>query len=91
MPANNPFPNNAVNIDEPAGHAAAITPSDTADLANATRFIRITVAGTLHVTMVGGEDVTYLSGSLALGVAHRLRVTRVFATGTTATGIFGEW
>jgi hypothetical protein len=41
--------------------------------------------------MVGGEDVTYLSGSLALGVAHRLRVTRVFATGTTATGIFGEW
>jgi hypothetical protein len=57
----------------------------------ATRFIRITVAGTLHVTMVGGEDVTYLSGSLALGVAHRLRVARVFATGTTATGIFGEW
>jgi hypothetical protein len=91
MPANNPFPNNPVNIDEPAAHAAAITPNDAADLANATRFIRITVAGTLRVTMVGGEDVTYLSGSLALGVAHRLRVTRVFATGTTATGIFGEW
>lgn len=91
MAAQNPFPNSAVNIDEPAAHATAITPSDSADLAVTTRFIRLTVAGTLHVTMVGGEDVTYLSGALNVGVAHRLRVTRVFATGTTATGIYGEW
>lgn len=91
MAAQNSFATVTPGIDDPSSHAVAITPSDSADLAVATRFIRLTVAGALHVTMVGGEEVTYISGALTIGVAHRLRVTRVFSTGTTATGIYGEW
>jgi hypothetical protein len=47
------------------------------------------VAGAVKVTFFDGTTVTF--GTLVAGVIHPLRVKRVFATGTTATGIIGVY
>jgi hypothetical protein len=76
-------------IDSPL-HAAAITPSDTADLAATTDFISFVNSGaqTLQVTTFSGE--TLAIGALPSG-QYRMRVRRVWSTGTTVTSIVGYW
>lgn len=74
-------------LEAPAQSAAAITPSDSQPLANATRAIYIGGAGNLSVSMVDGSSVT-LTGLVA-GMIYPLRLNQVFATGTTATGLVG--
>lgn len=71
----------------PALTLALVVPADGADLAKATKGLSFGVAGDLKVTTAGGATVTILSGSLAAGVIHPICVRRVWATGTTATGI----
>jgi hypothetical protein len=72
----------------PAQHAANVTPSDTVDLANNTRYLFVGGAGNIKVTTVGGETLT-ITGVIA-GSVLPLRVKRVFATGgTTATNMVG--
>lgn len=71
--------------DGPADDAADVTPSDTVDLGAVTRGLYVGVAGDVAVIMKDGGAVTF--SGLAAGVAHPLRVSRVKATGTTATGI----
>jgi hypothetical protein len=53
------FSTSSTALDSPAKHAAAITPSNTNDLAFATRAVYIGASGDLTVIMVGGETVTY--------------------------------
>jgi len=73
---------------EPATQAVAITPNDEKDLVTATRGIYVGVSGDLTVDLVGGSsEIAFVN--LAAGVIHPLRVTRVYATGTTATSIIG--
>ncbi len=67
-----------------------VTPSDTDELEYVTRAIRITGSGTLKVVNAAGRTLTFPDGALAAGIAHSIRVRKVFATGTTATGIMGE-
>lgn len=71
----------------PAEHAYRITPSDVNDLIAPTRGIYVGIAGNLRVRMVDGSDETF--ENLAAGIIHPMRVIRVFATGTAATGIRG--
>ena len=66
--------------------AAAITPSNTVDLVPAVSALHISVAGALKVDMASGETVTF--ASVPVGTIH-IAVTRVYATGTAATGIVG--
>lgn len=66
--------------------AAAITPSDTVDLALPVSALSISVAGALKVDMASGETVTF--AAVPIGVIE-IAVTRVYATGTAATGIVG--
>lgn len=73
----------------PASHAAAITPHNTNNLANATRGIYVGGAGNLKVDMIGGEAVTFTA--LAVGVIHPIAAIKVYSTGTTCTGIVGVW
>ncbi len=77
----------------PIHNAAIVTPNDSANLAYVTTAIRIASSGALRVTLLGGTTVTYPTGSLAVGIAHPMRVTRVHATGTTvgAGNIVAEW
>jgi hypothetical protein len=74
-------------LESPAGHAAAITPSDSLALVDATRAIYVGGAGALRVTMVSGAVVTL--AVVQAGQIYPLRVTKVMATGTTATGLVG--
>jgi len=74
-----------------AEHVFLITPHDVNDLAHPTVGISFAAAGALKVDTVGGETVTIPSGTLAAGAIHPLRVTRVYATGTGATGIIGVY
>lgn len=76
----------AVNA-SPITTAFAITPNDTTDLAEITLSLYVSVAGALKVTMYDNSVVTY--ANIVAG-RHPLRVKRVWATGTAATGIVGE-
>lgn len=85
------FPQFTPELNSPATHAALVTPSDSADLATVSRYIAISAAGTLKVTTMGGDTVTIPSGAIAAGQLVPLRVSRVWNTGTSATGIVAFW
>jgi hypothetical protein len=72
-------------------HAAAVTPSDSADLGHVSRGFIISVDGALKVDTVGGETITFASGTFLVKTVYNLRVKRVYTTGTTATGIVVFW
>lgn len=70
---------------QPALHMYEVTPSDTEDLPHGgARVLRINTGGTLRVTTFLNitEDVTVYDGEVI-----PCAVKRIFATGTTATGI----
>jgi hypothetical protein len=60
--------------------------SDTA-LPYSCRAISFGTDGDIKVTTLDGNDLTILSGSLAVGVQHSMQLTKVWATGTTAAKI----
>lgn len=73
----------------PYNDAEEVTPSNTVDLSNTTRALYIGSQGTLRVRMAGsGNDVTFTLDKHEL---LPIRVTRVFATGTSATNIVALW
>ena len=75
----------AEGLTSPADNQVAITPSDSTDLAYTSRAIRVGVGGSLVVTPAGGgSNVTY---TVYNGEVLPIRVTRVLATGTTATNL----
>ena len=73
---------------DPAKHAAAVTPADDADLADAATALLVGTAGALKVTTTGGETVTF--GNVPAGILP-VGVVRVFATGTTASNLVALW
>ena len=78
--------------------AAAVTPSDTANLsvpssepANslfAGAILYVGVPGNLRVLVEGGQEVTFQNVPIGF---FPVQVIRVFATGTSATGIIALW
>ena len=81
-----------------AYRAAAVTPSDSADIPNVANqdgsgnngcVLYVGGAGTLKVTTIGGDDVTF-SGLIA-GSFVPVQVVKVWATGTSATNIIALW
>lgn len=87
MPAADLFRGQTAGLDSPATRAFAITPSDTLDLAFMPRALHARGAGTLRVTMAG--DGAVVDFYIAQGDRLPLRVSRVWASGTTATGLVG--
>lgn len=74
--------------------AIAVTPNDGADIVptaggatNPTRGLLVGATGTLSVVMASGNTVSITIPATACGVILYIAVTRVRATGTTATGI----
>ena len=76
------------SLDAPADSAAIITPADGADLANATRAILLSAAGTITVDMAGSG--TNIALPLQAGI-NPIRATRIYSTGTDAVTIVGLW
>lgn len=81
------FASHQRGLESPGEHAFAVTPNDSADLAYVTRGVYVGGTGTLKVTMLGGEAVTFTG--LAAGVIHPIRASRIWSTGTSATTILG--
>jgi hypothetical protein len=84
------FDRHASGLDSPASGAAAVTPSNSTDLSTFSRGLYIGGAGNITVDMVGGQTGVLFS-NLVAGSVYPLRVSRVYATGTTATGIVALW
>ena len=73
----------------PAGHAEAVSPSDTVDLDQGV-ILYVGIPGTVKVLTIGGETVEYQNFQGFLPV----RVVRVFETvdtGTIAGNFVGHW
>lgn len=83
--------------ESPAQHMAALTLSDTLEVGEyAPRAIYVKAANadtltvTLKITTLGGETLT--TAPLAVGVAHPIRPTQIFATGSDAgCAVWGVW
>ncbi|QQA43759.1 spike base protein, RCAP_Rcc01079 family [Pelagovum pacificum] len=73
-------------LDSPASGLFAITPDDGADLAIATRAIVAATSGHVRVTTIDGSEGTLF---VAAGAPMPVRVARVWATDTDATGLVG--
>lgn len=73
----------------PARHAAAVNPSDSADLPTSSKRLWVGGAGNVALITVGGDTVTY--NSVPAGTYLKVRVARVKSTGTTATNIIAEY
>lgn len=79
-------------LTSPPSKFFSITPSDSADLAVATRFIMVGVTGDVKVTGVGDEDnAPVILPNLAAGVWHKCRAKRVWAADTGASEIVGAY
>jgi hypothetical protein len=83
------FKNFARSLTSPPENAGAIVPSDSEDLPQVTRALYVGGAGDVALRMAGGELVTL--ANLQAGSLVPLRVARVLATGTSATGLVGLW
>jgi hypothetical protein len=78
------FKDHQSGLDSPATRLAEVTPNDTAVLTFVSRAIVVETAGHVSVTMVSGDTGRIF---IAAGVPFPVRVARIMATGTTATGI----
>lgn len=81
------FEHHSVALSAPLVAAEAITPSDTQDLAFATRAVYVGTSGTLSVTLVSGDSAVLANAQA--GVIYPLRVARVKSTGTSAGQLIG--
>lgn len=72
-----------------AGNAAAVTPSDSADLTYDTRALYVGGAGDISIITENGQTVTLVG--VPAGSFLPISVSRVRATGTTATNIVAFW
>jgi hypothetical protein len=77
------------SLSDPSGDIALVTPADGADISagKTTRGLSLAGAGAISVVTASGQTVLIPSGALAVGMIHPIRITRVRATGTTATGM----
>ncbi len=78
------FKDYAESLDSPPSHMAAVTPSDDQDLATVSRGINVAGEGAVRITTARGETAAV---HVAAGIVFPIRARKIWATGTTATGI----
>lgn len=88
MAAFDPFASHQADLTAVATHAVDVVPSDTVDLAVIPRALWLGTGGDLRVTMKGGEVVTFKNSEPTW---FDIRVTRIWATGTTAADLVAVW
>lgn len=81
-----PFDGYQSGLNAPATKLFPITPNDTTDLDTFVRGICVASSGLVQVTTVDGTVATVF---VAAGAPFPVRVRRIWATGTDATGIVG--
>lgn len=90
MAATDNFSAFADGLASPCKHGALVTPDNSTDLTVATRAVYVGGAGTLKVDFAGGETAVTFTGVTA-GSILPIRVSRIYATGTSATYIIALW
>lgn len=80
------FESFAEGLESPATLLTEITPSDSTDLGQVTRGLNVAVSGFVRLTTKDGDTGTIF---VAQGGVFPIRAARIWATGTTATGIVG--
>lgn len=88
MPAEDLLRTNSFTMNWPAEDAFVITPNDDEELSYVTRALYVGGEGDVCVVMAKGTEPIIFPG-MAGGYEHPLRVRKVLATGTTATGLRG--
>ena len=79
------FEHHAVGLTSPGTRLLSpVTPSDENDLPFVTRAIVVAVTGIVQVTTTGGDTGPMYC---VAGVPRAMRVTRIWSSNTTATGI----
>lgn len=73
------------DLSAPARGVVSVTPSDTVDLTIPSRYLYVGSAGDVKVDMVDGTITIFTS--VAAGTILPIRVSRVYLTLTTASGI----
>lgn len=81
--------NSSPNTALPAENAIAVTPDDDTDLEFTTRAVLIGGGGDIEVVMAGAGNTVVMT--VADGAFLPIRVSRIKATNTTATGIVALW
>lgn len=71
----------------PARRAIVVVPHDVNDLAEYPKALRVNGAGTLRILPSKNADADAITLTVVAGEYVPIQVRRVFATGTTATGI----
>ncbi|PYE82228.1 spike base protein, RCAP_Rcc01079 family [Pseudoroseicyclus aestuarii] len=81
-----PFRNHATSLHGPASSLEIVVPDDDTDLPRIPRALCVGESGWVSVVTASGETGDVF---IAAGVPFPLRVRRVRASGTTATGLRG--
>lgn len=89
MPATDIFSSTREGTQGPATAAAAITPSDTGEMAYVSRAVYVGATGNVRLVMKNGATVTLQN--VPAGALLPVRVRKVMATGTTASGLVAFW
>jgi nitrogen fixation protein len=84
---NDTFRKHTRSLTSPPEHGAAVVPGT--DLAHVTRALYVGGGGNLAVRLQDGTELTL--ANMPAGTLLPIRVTRILATGTTATEIVGLW
>lgn len=87
MPVSDQFSDFQSSLSGPVEGGFDVIPADGSDLGQMTRGLMVSGGGDVAVTLKSGDQLTL--PALTAGVIYPLRVARVWATGTTATGIKG--
>lgn len=87
MPTFDQFHDYSAGLTGPICGGFDIAPDDQADIEQVTRAIMVSAPGDVSIILKNGTFLT-LTGLIA-GVLYPFRVSRINATGTTATGIKG--
>lgn len=81
-----PFASYSPSMDGPASKLVTVTPNDTTDLSMFIRGLSVTGSGLVRVTTVDDTEGTVY---VIAGSVFPVRVRKVWASGTDATGIVG--
>lgn len=78
------FNSHSESLTSPPADLISVTPDDAQDLPFASRALNVAQSGTVRVTTVAGTTGTI---TVAAGIMFPVRITRVWATGTSADGV----
>jgi hypothetical protein len=79
------FQTSSPSLAGPASHGFAVTPSDSTLLSETTRGLYVGTTGNIAALMLSGASVTF--SSVPAGAVLPVRLTKIMATGTTASNI----